>query len=120
MRLMMTIKIPVEHGNKAFADGSMQRVLQELIERLKPEACYFMMQGGLRTALLFYEAEDDVPAGVHGSPRNGSPGRAASCDRHLAPASRAPTACRMSRSSSPAGARHVWMRRQSPPCRPFA
>ena len=59
MRLMMTIKMPVEHGNKAFADGSMQQVLQELIDKLQPEACYFMMQDGLRTALLFYEAQDE-------------------------------------------------------------
>jgi hypothetical protein len=59
MRLMMTIKIPVEHGNKAFADGSMQKAFEALMERLKPEAAYFMMLDGQRAAVLFYEARDE-------------------------------------------------------------
>lgn len=55
MRLMMTIKIPVEHGNKAYADGSMQAAFDALIEKIKPEAMYFTMMDGLRCAIFIYE-----------------------------------------------------------------
>ena len=38
MRMMMTVKIPVEHGNRAIRDGSMQTAFDDLIAKLKPEA----------------------------------------------------------------------------------
>ena len=58
MRLMMTIKIPVEHGNKASADGSLQRAFDDLIAKIKPEAMYFAMIDGLRAAIFVYELKD--------------------------------------------------------------
>jgi hypothetical protein len=58
MRLMMTIKIPVEHGNRAISDGSMQTAFDNLIEKIQPEAMYFTMLDGLRAAIFFYELKD--------------------------------------------------------------
>ncbi len=55
MRLMMTIQIPVEHGNKSIADGSMTKAFESLFEKLKPEVAYFTMTDGLRTAIFVYE-----------------------------------------------------------------
>lgn len=58
MRLMMTIRIPVEHGNKAIKDGSMNKAFEQLFEAIKPEASYFMMLNGMRSAILFYELDE--------------------------------------------------------------
>lgn len=59
MRLMMTIKIPVEHGNKAIQDGSMNRAFQNLYEKLNPEAAYFTMLDGHRAAIFVYQLEEE-------------------------------------------------------------
>lgn len=58
MRMMMKIKIPVEKGNQAFADGTMQQAFEKLIKRLKPEASYFYMENGLRAATIIYQVEE--------------------------------------------------------------
>lgn len=41
MRMMMTFKLPVEKGNQAFKDGSLAKVVESLMSKLKPEAAYF-------------------------------------------------------------------------------
>ena len=58
MRMMMTVKIPVEHGNRAIQDGSMKTAFDTLIEKLKPEAMYFMMLDGMRAAVFVYDLKD--------------------------------------------------------------
>ena len=59
MRMMLKVKIPPEHGNRAAKDGSMQKAFQSLREKLKPEATYFSMDEGMRCAYLIYEIGDD-------------------------------------------------------------
>ena len=56
MRMLLKIKIPVEHGNRAAADGSMKAAFENLFKTLQPEASYFSMEDGLRCAYIFYEA----------------------------------------------------------------
>lgn len=58
MRLMMTIKIPVEHGNRAIRDGSMAKAFAGLFEAVKPEATYFSMLDGYRVAFIVYELDE--------------------------------------------------------------
>ena len=58
MRMMMTIRIPVEHGNRAVQDGSMTKAFESLFEKLKPEATYFSMLDGLRAAFIIYELDE--------------------------------------------------------------
>lgn len=58
MRMMMTIKIPVEHGNRAIQDGSMKAAFDTLMEKLQPEATYFMMLDGMRAAIFVYRLKD--------------------------------------------------------------
>src|SRR5262249_42629566 len=64
MRMMLKATIPVEAGSKAIKDGSLQRIMQSTIERLKPEAAYFLADGGMRTALFFFDLPDvsQIPA----------------------------------------------------------
>ena len=52
MRMLLRANVPVEAGNSAVKDGSLQRVMSSVIEQLKPEAPYFLTEGGKRTALI--------------------------------------------------------------------
>jgi len=54
----MRVTIPVEHGNKAFKDGSLGRIMQSAMQELKPEAAYFVPIDGVRTALIFFDMKD--------------------------------------------------------------
>ncbi len=64
MRTLLKVSIPVETGNKTIADGSLPRLLQGLLGDLKPEAAYFLTEGGKRTALIFFDLADpsQIPA----------------------------------------------------------
>ena len=58
MRMMLKVTIPVEAGNKAIKDGTLPRTMQSTIDRLKPEAAYFLAEEGKRTALFFFNMQD--------------------------------------------------------------
>ena len=64
MRMMLKVAIPVEVGNKAIKDGSLPRTIQSTLDRLKPEAAYFLAEDGKRTALFFFNMQDasQIPA----------------------------------------------------------
>jgi hypothetical protein len=64
MRTMIKISIPVEAGNKAMRDGTLQKTIMEMLERLKPEAAYFHPEGGVRTAIMVIDFKDpsDMPS----------------------------------------------------------
>ena len=68
MRTMMKVTLPVEAGNKAIADGSLPRVIQETVERIRPEAAYFTVENGRRTALFFFDLGDASQMPVVGEP----------------------------------------------------
>ena len=58
MRMMLRITVPVEAGNKAIKDGTLQKTLQATMQRLKPEAAYFFAENGVRTGLLVFNMDD--------------------------------------------------------------
>ena len=68
MRTMMKVTIPVEAGNKAIADGSMPRIIQDAVERIRPEAVYFVSENGKRTALFFFDLADSSQLPVISEP----------------------------------------------------
>jgi hypothetical protein len=61
---MLRITMAVEAGNRAFADGSLQRTIQGLMERLKPESAYFFPDEGKRSAQFVFDLQDaaQIPA----------------------------------------------------------
>ena len=63
MRMMMKVSVPIEAANKAVRDGSMGKLLQDQLEKLRPEAVYFHAEDDVRTALLFIDVKDasDMP-----------------------------------------------------------
>ncbi len=60
MRLMLKFTIPVEKGNAAAADGTLEKAIAALMEKVKPEAAYFMLDGGKRAGLVFFEQSDQA------------------------------------------------------------
>lgn len=55
MRVIAKISIPVESGNEGIQSGSLPKVIQQTVERWKPEAMYFTAFGGRRTALVVFD-----------------------------------------------------------------
>jgi hypothetical protein len=58
MRMMLKITIPTETGNRAVKDGTLPKVVEGLMGKLKPEAAYFAADQGLRTAMVFFDMRD--------------------------------------------------------------
>ena len=46
--MMLKFKIPTDAGNRAIKDGSLPKLFENITQRLKPEAAYFVAQDGLR------------------------------------------------------------------------
>ncbi len=57
MRFLLKISIPVESGNAA-AKKDRFKAIQLILGEQKPEAAYFLQDGGERTALLIVNMED--------------------------------------------------------------
>jgi hypothetical protein len=66
MRTMIRIKVPVEAGNRAFQDGSLQQTIMDALQRLKPEAAYFFPDHGVRSALMVVDLKEssEIPTVV--------------------------------------------------------
>jgi len=58
MRMMLRWTVPVDKGNDMVEDGSMGRVIESLMEKLRPEAAYFMAEGGERAGMLVFDMKD--------------------------------------------------------------
>jgi hypothetical protein len=56
--MMMKVSIPVEAGNKGVSEGILPKTVMAFVESHKPEACYFVADGGKRTAYFFFDLED--------------------------------------------------------------
>jgi hypothetical protein len=63
MRMMLRITIPTEDGNRAIKDGSLPKLLEATVRNLKSEAAYFVAEGGLRSAMIFFDMQNasDIP-----------------------------------------------------------
>lgn len=64
MRTLLRATFPVEASNAALSEGRLQHTLQTMIERLKPEACYFFAQDGKRGGIFIFDLNDpsDIPS----------------------------------------------------------
>jgi hypothetical protein len=62
MRFLMKVSFPVEPANKAAKDGF--SIIPKILEEQKPEAAYFLADGGQRTGILIVnlENESEIPA----------------------------------------------------------
>lgn len=62
MRFLVKVSLPVEAGNAAAKKDGF-KVIQTILEQQKPEAAYFIADGGRRTGILIIDLNDasDIP-----------------------------------------------------------
>ena len=58
MRVMLRATMSVETGNQAMRSGKLPETIQSILDEQKPEAAYFIADGGHRTAILFLDIQD--------------------------------------------------------------
>jgi len=58
MRMMLRWTVPVEKGNEMVQDGSMGTVIEAVMEKTKPEAAYFLPEGGERGGIIFFDMKE--------------------------------------------------------------
>ena len=64
MRVLLKVHIPAAKGSAALRDGSMQRIMDEFMNAVQPEAAFFAPEGGVRSATIVFDMKDpsDMPA----------------------------------------------------------
>ena len=58
MRVMIKFRFPVDAGNSAVRSGKVEKLFQQILEDLKPEAAYFFPEGGERAGLFVVDMQE--------------------------------------------------------------
>lgn len=58
MRTLLRIHMRGDVANQAIQDGTLPRTVEELLDRLHPEASYFLADQGQRCAFIVFDLED--------------------------------------------------------------
>jgi hypothetical protein len=58
MRMLLKISIPVAEGNRTIKDGTLPTIMEKALAQLEPEAAYFTLEDGNRTAFIFFDLKD--------------------------------------------------------------
>jgi hypothetical protein len=61
---MLRAQMDTQIGNEALKNGTLQKTMQSLVERLQPEAAYFTAMEGQRTSTFVFDMQDSsqIPA----------------------------------------------------------
>ncbi len=64
MRTLLRVTVDTKSGNNALADGSLPAVIKSTMERLKPEAAYFLPLDGNRSCFMVFDLQDpsEIPS----------------------------------------------------------
>ena len=80
MRMMLRTHIDATDGSDALKSGALQKAISAFIEKFKPEATYFGLESGKRTAFFVFDMEDS-----HQCPEVAEAFFDTGCDVHLSP-----------------------------------
>jgi len=58
MRVMVKFSVPIDAGNAALRNGKLDKVFQQLLADLKPEAGYFYPNGGERGGFFVIDMKE--------------------------------------------------------------
>jgi len=58
MRTLLRATMDVVASNKAIMDGSLPKLMQTTMEKLKPEAAYFTAIDGCRSCIMVFDLKD--------------------------------------------------------------
>jgi hypothetical protein len=56
--MLLAARMDTEAGNQAVADGTMHKLIEGVMEHLKPEAAYFTHDEGDRACLFVFDMKD--------------------------------------------------------------
>src|SRR5215217_5893315 len=64
MRMMLKAVIDTEAGNENIRNGSMAKVIEQMVQQLNPEAVYFAPEDGQRSCIVVFDMADpsQIPA----------------------------------------------------------
>ncbi len=64
MRTLLRVTSEVAASNKALLDGTLGKIIQEVMEKIQPEASYFLTNEGCRSGLMVFDLKDpsDIPS----------------------------------------------------------
>ena len=58
MRMMLRVRTNTAKANEAIKNGTLPKVIGAFMERAKPEAAYFTVDNGVRTAFFVFDMKD--------------------------------------------------------------
>jgi hypothetical protein len=58
MRMMLKVEIDTAAGSDAIQAGRLQQVMQDTLQKLRPEAAYFGPHNGRRTGFVVFDMQD--------------------------------------------------------------
>ncbi|MGW7304777.1 hypothetical protein ACWGI1_04265 [Streptomyces sp. NPDC054835] len=63
MRMLLKVQMDTPASNEAIKAGTLQETMEAALQKLRPEAAYFTVEDGCRTAYLFFDLIDpsDLP-----------------------------------------------------------
>ncbi len=63
MRMLLKVQMSTERGNQLVKQGKLGATIQSILAEIKPEAAYFIAEGGDRTGLIIVDLAQpaDIP-----------------------------------------------------------
>ncbi|MGW7577648.1 hypothetical protein [Streptomyces sp. NPDC054765] len=58
MRMVLKARIPTETGNELIQNGELSKIMESAIAALQPEAAYFTLDDGERTAFFYFDLRE--------------------------------------------------------------
>ncbi|WP_406064265.1 hypothetical protein OG462_35850 [Streptomyces sp. NBC_01077] len=58
MRMLLKVQMDTPASNEAIRQGTLQKIMEETLQAIRPEAAYFTVEDGCRTAYLFFDLDD--------------------------------------------------------------
>ncbi|GGN43685.1 hypothetical protein ACFXN2_02270 [Streptomyces kronopolitis] len=58
MRMVLKARIPTETGNEVIRNGGLPKIMESALAALKPEAAYFTLDDGERTAFFYFDMQE--------------------------------------------------------------
>ncbi|WP_426367698.1 hypothetical protein [Streptomyces sp. E-08] len=58
MRMLLKVQMDTQASNEAIKQGKLLKLMEGALQQLQPEAAYFTVENGCRTAYLFFDLAD--------------------------------------------------------------
>jgi hypothetical protein len=68
MRMMLKAVMDTEMGNEAIRNGSLAKVIEQVVQQLQPEAAYFAPEDGQRACFMVFDMTDSSQLPVISEP----------------------------------------------------